>query len=135
MQFGSNKPCTDLRCTSRNQSPFEFEAKEHAECLAEALRNRKRQNLSRKEVLNWRLPVTPVGCKKLLELLRNAESKLEKVRGQINSKEESLNELIFSMYELNKQDQKVIEGFLERYSSGPPPIELDEPEDVEPPLV
>jgi hypothetical protein len=115
-----------------NQSPFEFEAREHAECLAEAMRNRKRQTLSRKEVLSWRLPVTPAGCKKLLESLAKAESKLEKVRGQITSKEGSLNEVIFSMFGLNNEDEKVIEGFLDRYSSGPPPIDLDEQDEVEP---
>ena len=43
------------------QAPFEFEDREHAECLAEALRNQKHQNIRSKDVLSWRLPVAVAG--------------------------------------------------------------------------
>lgn len=99
------------------QTPFECEMMEHAECLAEAFRNQKLQNIRRKEVLSWRLPVTASGCKKLLELVAGLQADLSKVRNQVSSTEDKLNDLVFEMYGLSKNEQRVVDGFLERYSS------------------
>ena len=43
---------------------------------------------------------------------------LEEVRAQIASEETDLNELVYHMYGLTNDDQRVIEDFLIRYSSG-----------------
>jgi hypothetical protein len=109
------------------QAPFEFENREHAECLAEALRNHPRQNIRTKEILGWRLPITPAGSKKLLELLARLKKSLNDTTDQIASEEEALNELVFRMYGLNKGEQKVIDDFLLRYSSHSK-AETEEPE-------
>lgn len=42
---------------------------------------------------------------------------LSKVRNQVSSTEDKLNDLVFEMYGLSKDEQKVVDGFLERYSS------------------
>jgi hypothetical protein len=118
-----------------NQTPFEFEVREHAECLAEALRNQKKQNIQRKDVLKWRLPSTVAGCKSLLELVGNTHAELGEIRQQVVSQEAELNDLIFEVYALSKDERKVVDEFLLRYSSGPaavseeaegPPDELTE---------
>ncbi len=101
------------------QTPFEFEVREHAECLAEGLRNQKKQNIQRKDVLSWRLPATVTGCKSLLELAKSTHTELEKIRQQVGSQEADLNDLIFEIYALSKDERKVVDDFLLRYSSGP----------------
>jgi hypothetical protein len=100
-----------------SQRPFEFEHREHAECLAEALRARGRKTLPLKEVLAWRLPIKPEGCKKLLELQKEARRELTRLRGEIASQEDELNDVVYSIYGIKGEERKVIEGFLERYSS------------------
>jgi hypothetical protein len=102
-----------------SQTPFGFDDREHAECLAEALRNQSKQNIQKKDVLSWRLPATVAGCKSLLELVGNTQAQLEKTRQQIGSQEADLNDLIFGMYTLSKDERKVVDDFLVRYSSGP----------------
>lgn len=102
-----------------SQTPFGFDDREHAECLAEALRNQKKQNIQRKDVLSWRLPATVAGCKSLLELVGNTQAQLEKTRQQVGSQEADLNDLIFEIYGLSKDERKVVDDFLLRYSSGP----------------
>jgi len=99
------------------QAPFEFEDREHAECLAEALRNQKHQNIRSKDVLSWRLPVAVAGCNKLLELLAGLQENLAELKGQVASTEEKLNDLVFEMYGLSQDERKVVDDFLTRYSS------------------
>jgi hypothetical protein len=115
-----------------NQTPFGFEVREHAECLAEALRNQKKQNIQRKDVLKWRLPSTATGCKILLELVGNMRAELGKVRQKVVSQEAELNDLIFDIYELSKGERKVVDAFLFRYSSGPAAVseEVEDEPDV-----
>jgi hypothetical protein len=115
-----------------NQTPFEFDVKEHAECVAEALRNHKQQNIRRKDVLSWRLPVTAAGCKKLLGLLVGLQENLASLKSQVASTEENLNELVFEMYGVSKVEQKVIDDFLTRYSSIPKGTVVDELENEAP---
>lgn len=100
-----------------SQRPFEFEHREHAECLAEAFRNRGRKTLPLKEALSWRLPVKPEGCKKLLGLLEQTRRELARLRDEITSGEGELNDLVYSLYGVTGEERKVIEGFLERFSS------------------
>jgi hypothetical protein len=100
-----------------SQRPFEFEHREHAQCLAQALRARGRRTFPLKEVLSWRLPVKPEGCKKLLELQKQTRRELTQLRGGIASSEEELNDLVYSLYGVTADERQVIEGFLERYSS------------------
>lgn len=102
------------------QRPFEFEHREHAECLREAFRNRGRRSLALKDVLSWRLPVKPEGCKKLLELLVAVSSDLRRAQTEAHSEEVELNELVYRMYGVTVEERRVIEGFLERYSSHSP---------------
>ena len=99
------------------QRPFEFDHREHAECLAEVFRTRGRKSLSLKEILSWRLPVKPEGCRKLLELLPDARRELAAVRSEIASLEGELNALVYKLYGVTPEEQRVIEGFLDRYSS------------------
>jgi hypothetical protein len=100
-----------------SQRPFEFEHRDHAECLAGAFRTRGRKSLPLKEVLSWRLPVKPEGCRKLLELQEGTRRELGRVRGEVTSLEGELNELVYTAYEVTAEERQVIEGFLERYSS------------------
>lgn len=99
------------------QRPFEFEHREHAECLAEAFRARGRKTLPLKEVLAWRLPVKPEGCRKLLELEEGTRRELGRIRGEVDSLEDELNDRVYTLYEVTTVERQVIEGFLERYSS------------------
>jgi hypothetical protein len=99
------------------QRPFEFEHREHAECLAEAFRTRGRKSLPLKEVLSWRLPVKPEGCRKLLELQEGTRRELGRIRSEVTSQEGALNELVYTVYGVTAEEREVIEGFLERYSS------------------
>jgi hypothetical protein len=99
------------------QQPFEFEHREHAECLAEAFRARGRKSLPLKEVLSWRLPMKPEGCRKLLELQAGARRELSKLREELASLEDELNDFVYSLYGVTAEEQKVIEGFLDRFSS------------------
>jgi hypothetical protein len=107
------------------QTPFEFEVREHAECVAEGLRLQKRQNIRRKDILSWRLPVPGSGCKKLLELLAGLQGKLAQLKSQVTSTEEELNQTVFEMYGLSKDEQTVIDDFLTRYSSASKPVLAD----------
>lgn len=99
------------------QKPFEFEHREHAECLAEAFRARGRKSLPLKEVLSWRLPMKPEGCRKLLELQAGARRELTHLREELASLDVELNDLVYSLYGVAAEEQKVIEGFLDRFSS------------------
>jgi len=111
-----------------DQNAFEFELREHSECLAEAFRIQKRQNLRRKDVLSWRLPVTAAGCGKLLELLTGLQENLSKHNDKVTSEEE-LNELVFKLYGLSKDEQRVIDEFLTRYSSASKAMIAEEEEE------
>lgn len=114
-----------------SQRPFDFEHREHAEVLAAALRNRHRKTLPLEEVLNWRLPVKPEGCKKLLTLLGQSRQRLRKLEDQIASEEDALNDLVYSLYGIQPREQKVIEDFLNRYSSQAV-VQASEEEQTEP---
>ncbi len=96
---------------------FEFKHREHAECLAQALLNRRRATLPLKEVLQWRFPLKVEGCKRLLALLDQARRELEKLQGQIAAEEDNLNELVYEIYGIKPSERKVIESFLDRFSS------------------
>ena len=100
-----------------SQKPFEFDHREHAECLVEAFRTRARKSLPLKEVLAWRLPVKPEGCKKLLEFLEGTRRELSRLRSEIASLEDELNDLVYKLYGVTPHEQRVIEDFLDRYSS------------------
>jgi len=100
-----------------SQRPFEFEHREHAECLAEAFRTRGRKTLPLKEVLSWRLPVKPEGCRKLLQIQNDNRRELARLRDEVASQEAELNALVYNVYGVTTEERKVIEGFLERYSS------------------
>ncbi len=99
------------------QRAFEFEHREHADCLAEALRARKRRTLPLKEILSWRLPVKPEGCKKLLQLQEVARRELSRLSGEVTSLEAELNDLVYGLYGITASERKIIQGFLERFSS------------------
>jgi hypothetical protein len=109
-----------------DQSPFEFESAAHAECLAEAFRSQTRQGIRRKAVLSWRLPVTEGGCKKLLDLLANVRIELGQLINGISSQEASLNDLIYEMYGVRREERRVVEDFLARYSGGSAEAENDQ---------
>ena len=79
------------------QQAFEFEHREHAECIAQALKSRGRATLPLKEVLQWRLPLKMEGCKKLLALFNQAKQELENLEGQIAAEEQSLNDLVYEI--------------------------------------
>ncbi|MGH9431233.1 MAG: Eco57I restriction-modification methylase domain-containing protein [Terriglobia bacterium] len=98
------------------QRAFEFEHREHAECLAEAFRAHGRKSLPLKEVLLWRLPMKPEGCKKLSELQAGTRRELSRLREELASLEVELNDLVYSLYGVTEGEQKVIEGFLDRFS-------------------
>ena len=100
-----------------SQPGFKFEYREHAECLAQALRNRRRRKLALQDVINWRFPVKPEGCKKLLALLDEARQELENMVQQTASEEEQLNDLVYKIYKVRPAERKIIEGFLSRFSS------------------
>lgn len=100
-----------------SQAPFEFDEKEHAECLAEALRRQTRRALRRDEIMQWRLPVKESGCKKLLRLLAEARRELEGVKEKIAQEEEKLNALVYETYGISAAERRVIEDFLDRYTS------------------
>jgi hypothetical protein len=100
-----------------SQRPFEFEHREHAECLAEAFRTRGRKTLPLKEVLAWRVPVKPEGCRKVLELQEQTRRELSRLRERIVSLEGELNDLVYDLYGVTAEERKVIEDFLDRYSS------------------
>ena len=99
------------------QRSFEFEHREHAECVAEAFRARGRRSLTLKEVLSWRLPLRPQGCKSLLQLQEKARRELNGLESQIIDLEAELNDLIYRIYGVSAEEKRVLEGFLERYSS------------------
>ncbi|MHB8410693.1 MAG: Eco57I restriction-modification methylase domain-containing protein [Candidatus Acidiferrales bacterium] len=99
------------------QRPFAFEHREQAECLAEALRNRGRKSLALRDVLSWRLPSKREGCQKLLELLGSTRRELSRTQSEAVSQEGELNDLVYSLYGVTAEERKVIESFLERYSS------------------
>jgi hypothetical protein len=119
-----------------SQQDFEFEHHEHAECLAEALRCRKRRTLPLKEVLAWRLPVKPEGCSALLKMLEKTRNQLDRRAETLRSSEDELNDLVYGIYGVTPHERKVIEGFLTRFSSFPAgsarqETEEDESEDEE----
>jgi len=99
------------------QRPFEFDHREHAECLAAIFRTCGRRSLPLKEVLSWRLPVKPEGCKRLLELLEGTRLEASRLRNEAASLESQLNDLVYKLYDVTPAERKVIEDFLERYSS------------------
>jgi Eco57I restriction-modification methylase len=102
-----------------SQRPFEFEHREHAECLAEALRVRSRKSLPLEDILAWRIPVKPEGCTQLLALQDKARGELNSAREQIVSLEDELNDSVYKLYAVTPDERKIIEDFLERYTSKP----------------
>jgi hypothetical protein len=115
-----------------SQQDFEFEHREHAECLAEALRCRKRRTLPLKDVLTWRLPVKPVGCSDLLKMLEETRNELDTRTEALRSGDDELNDLIYSIYGVTADERKVIEDFLTRFSSLPAGSARQETEEDEP---
>jgi methylase of polypeptide subunit release factors len=116
-----------------SSSTFSFEFREHAECLARALRERRRKSLPLKEVLAWRLPIKREGARKLLELFEKAREDLTRMRERSASLEEELSDLVYDLYGVSGDERKVIEDFLARFSSspaGPTPSEEEEDEDL-----
>lgn len=111
-----------------SQRSFEFEHREHAEGLAQAILIRKRRALPLAEVLRWRLPVKVEGCRKLLDLLAQARSELSGLDYRIREDEQQLNEVVYEIYGVTSAERKVIEDFLDRYSSVPAgePAEIEE---------
>jgi hypothetical protein len=99
------------------QRPFEFEHREHAECLAEAFRTRGRKTLPLKEALSWCLPVKPEGSRKLLQLQESTRRELGRLQGEVASLEGELNDVVYGLYGVTAEEEKVIEDFLERFSS------------------
>lgn len=99
------------------QSTFDFEDREHAECVAEGLRERGRGKLDRKQVQSWKLPVKPEGCRRLLQLAGEAKLKLQETETEISAEERKLNSLVYESYGLDQQEQRIVEDFLARYSS------------------
>jgi hypothetical protein len=119
-----------------SQQDFEFEHREHAECLAEALRCRKRRTLPLKEVLGWRLPVKPEGCSALLKMLEKTRNQLDRRADTLRSSEDELNDLVYGIYGVTSIERRIIEDFLTRFSSLPAAstrqeAEEDESEDEE----
>jgi hypothetical protein len=102
-----------------SQHSFEFEYREHAECLAEAFKTRDRKTLPLNEVLAWRLPVKPEGSKKLLELLHQSRDEWKRAGEKIQADEDQLNDAVYKLYGVTSDERKVIEDFLDRYSSHP----------------
>ncbi|MBI4165798.1 MAG: hypothetical protein HY508_08705, partial [Acidobacteria bacterium] len=100
-----------------SQRPFEFEHREHAECLAEAIRTRGRKTFPLKEILAWRLPIKPEGCRKLLQIQNDTRRELARLRDEVASEEGELNDSVYNLYGVTTEERLVIEGFLERYSS------------------
>jgi hypothetical protein len=111
-----------------SQPPFEFEDKAHAECLAEAMRSRDRKSLRVDEVLEWRLPLKPSGCKRLLELLIQSRQEARTIEAKIGEEEEELDELVCELYGISPTERRVIDGFLERYTSFGAAVEAPEDE-------
>ena len=49
-----------------------------------------------------------------------------KLNSQVSSAEEELNDLVFQMYGLSKDEQKIVDDFLTRYSSSSPAVVAEE---------
>ena len=78
----------------------------------------------------------PEGCKKLLELQAGTRLELTHLREELASAEVELNDLVYNLYDVTPGEQKVIEGFLDRFTSrSAAQIEEDESqvEDEQPP--
>ncbi|GEM_PF-5487912 len=114
---------------------FQFEHREHAECLAAALRLQRRKTVPLKQVLEWRLPLKPEGCRKLLDLLSDAREESRRLAAMIASAEDELNEIVHRLYEITPAERDAIEGFLDRYSSHPPGLDSDVEEEEDLPRV
>jgi len=114
-----------------SQQHFEFEHRGHAECLAEALRCRKRRTLPLKDVLGWRLPVKPEGCVALLKMLEETRNNLDRRAETLRSSEDELNDLVYRIYGVTPHERKVIEDFLTRFSSLPAASTRQEAEEDE----
>lgn len=97
--------------------PFEFARREQAEVLAQTLRQLRRKTVPLQQVLNWRLPVRPEGCKTLLGLLDEACQELRRMSQEMASRTGELNELVYELYGLSASERRVVEEFLNRYSS------------------
>jgi N-6 DNA Methylase/Eco57I restriction-modification methylase/TaqI-like C-terminal specificity domain len=97
---------------------FQFEHREHAECLAAALRLQTRRSLPLKELLKWRLPISREGSSKLLELLDCTREESARLSAKIASAEDELNEAVYGLYNISTSERTLIESFLTRYSSG-----------------
>lgn len=97
--------------------PFEFQEKAHAECLAEALRVRGRKGMSVKEILEWRIPIKPSGCMRLLALLKKDQEESRTISAKLAKQEEDLNTEVYRVCGVDSLEREVIEGFLKRYTS------------------
>lgn len=96
---------------------FEFACREQTEVLAQTLRQLRRKSVPLQQVLNWRLPVRPEGCKKLLGLLDAACQELRQISQEIASRTGDLNELVYEVYGVSPSERQVVEEFLNRYTS------------------
>lgn len=92
-----------------------FPTRTHAELARTWLMLQGRDQVESDRLMSLRLPQDGANCKKLLDLLKKADKKIEKLQKILNDGEEEVNELVAHFYSLNKKDRKIIREFLERF--------------------
>lgn len=92
-----------------------FPTRTHAELARTWLMLQGRDQVESAQLMSLRFPQDEVNCKKLLDLLKEADKEIEKLQKLLNDGEEEMNKLVADFYGLNAADRKIIREFLEKF--------------------
>ncbi len=100
-----------------NRAFVKVPTKAHAEIILAWLKVQGSSNIHRNDLLALHLPATEVDCCDLLKLLRDLEESIQRLQGQIATKEDELNDRVADYYGLNNRQRRILTDFLSRFSA------------------
>lgn len=86
---------------------------EHARLVREVLAERR--SLGRDELLALRVPERTADVRAYLDTLAGWRTRMAELRGEIETREAELNDVVYGLYGLNADERAVVERFLERF--------------------
>lgn len=97
------------------RSTLVFPTEAHAKLAQAWLKLQGRSQVETAQLMNIKLPQDDANCKKLLDLLKEADKEIEKLQKLLADEEEEVNELVAEFYGLTTADRKIIREFLEKF--------------------
>ena len=92
-----------------------FPSEAHVRVAEAWLRIQGQRRVPVEKLLDLKLPAEEHICARLLDLLEETEQEISCLKSEIEEGEAALDELVAELYKLDKNDRKVIRGFLRKF--------------------